>query len=368
MGSRLGSVLLAVSVALAVLACFLSVAFVALKVWNQRWERRAQVAMGRLAAARTRDEFLALARRFPVEAERVLALRLKQGDAAAKELFDALGGMERIRTLAASSRPDRRIRAAELLGHLPVSTESSRTLCQLVADPRPLVREAAVRAVAFRGDAAAAAAMLRTIEEYQDLGLYLLARRALRACGPAVVGALVAGLGSPLPEVRWLCLEALGDLGAPESLPVLLDLATPDRDVETLTRAARALRRFRGPEVVVRLLELATHPAWEVRAQVARSLGWVAGGWENLAPEQERAVDSIREAVVERLQQLACDPEYWVRNNAVIALTALGSRGKEALRALAKGPDRYAADRAREALERPGEPASGMAGSSGSAG
>nr|PZN37641.1 MAG: hypothetical protein DIU70_12245 [Bacillota bacterium] len=303
-----------------------------------------------------------------MEAERVLALRLREGDAAARELFDALGGMERIRTLAASSRPDRRIRAAELLAHLPVCAESSRILCQLVADQRPLVREAAVRAVAFRGDAAAAAAMLRAIEQYQDLSLYLLARRALRACGQAVAGALIAGLGSPLPEVRWLCLEALGDLGAPETLPFLLELSTPERDVETLARAARALRRFRGPEVVARLLALATHPGWEVRAQAARSLGWVAGGWENTGPEQESATDSIREAVVERLQQLACDPEYWVRNNAVIALAALRLRGKEALQALARGPDRYAADRAREALERPGEPTGGTAGSGGTAG
>jgi HEAT repeat protein len=331
-------------------ALLLAAAFVLAKTWSGWQAHSALVARASLeqaAGERAVRTFAKLARRFPFEAYEVLGRRLP--DPAAQELFETVGGLTRLRRLASSRPVRRRVQAAALLGMLPFCEESSCLLRSLVVDPHPLVREAAARAVASRADAPAAAEMLAAMQRYRDLRIYRLARHALRRCGSNATGALIRGSSSSLPEVRWLCLDVLGDIGDPPALAHILQHSEQaEGDTETLIRVARALRNYSGAHVISRLLELATHPAWEVRAQAARSLGLAA----TRGPSGADCVD----AVVERLKQLTTDPEYWVRNNAALALAGLGERGRRALEELASGADCYAAERALEALTRMARP------------
>ena len=343
------SILLLVSFGFLGLAFALAVLFVVTKAWRN-WQthrsRRARVLLKRAALRRDIGYYKALARRFVLEAYDVLGELLQDSHPMAQDLFRAAGGLKRVHRLSRSRVVRHRVQAAALLARLPFFDESSTILCRLVADPHPLVREAAARAVAIRRDAPAAAAMLRAIERYNDLSMYRVARHALARCGHEVTNGLIEGLSSELPEVRWLCLDVLGDIGDPVALPVILALARRDGDTETLTRLARALRSYSGVQVVQCLLDLAGHPEWQVRAQAARSLGLVAGRDGNAI---------YLDAVLECLEQLTRDQEYWVRNNAATALASLGEPGRRILQRLASGSDRYAAERAREALQVLGE-------------
>jgi HEAT repeat protein len=103
--------------------------------------------------------------------------------------------------------------------------------------------------------------------------------------------------------------------------------------LEERISAARALgsvggRRSRG-ELEKALLD----EAWPLRAQAARALGAI--GIRRSVPALETVLD---------------DPAWWVRANAASALRELGAPGRAALERALDHPDRYARDRAREAL------------------
>ena len=73
--------------------------------------------------------------------------------------------------------------------------------------------------------------------------------------------------------------------------------------------------------------------SWPLRAQAAKALGKLA--IKRSVPALERVLD---------------DPAWWVRANAAGALRELGEPGHAALERALEHEDRYARDRAREAL------------------
>lgn len=100
------------------------------------------------------------------------------------------------------------------------------------------------------------------------------------------------------------------------------------------TKACRALGRIGDPVVLPLLTRAMEDDSWVVRAQAATALGACA-----------------HEAAVAPLARALSDTSWWVRANSAASLRRCGVAGISALRqAAANHPDRYARDRALEAL------------------
>jgi HEAT repeat protein len=100
------------------------------------------------------------------------------------------------------------------------------------------------------------------------------------------------------------------------------------------TKACRALGRLGDPVVVPLLTRAMEDDSWVVRAQAATALGACA---------QPSAVSPLARALA--------DQNWWVRANSAASLRQCGGPGLAALRhAATDHPDRYARDRALEAL------------------
>jgi HEAT repeat protein len=129
-------------------------------------------------------------------------------------------------------------------------------------------------------------------------------------------------------------IKALGLIGDAAATPTLLELVG-DSDPEVRVNAARALGTCATPsELVADALILALHDDHPpVRMQAAKSLGLL------------RCTRAVQE-----LQHAMSDRSWWVRNNAAAALAQCGDAGLAALEHVARGPDRFAGQRAREQL------------------
>jgi HEAT repeat protein len=224
--------------------------------------------------------------------------------------------------------------------HLP---DASELIAPLVNDGDGDVRLVTVRALADLADRRAAQVLIaalgagviepeRVIERLGnawsvDTILDILGRggngsHQMIASDPALQGR---------PIRAWLA-RALGLAGDPSAEPVLRRLLRTG-DVEERVSAARALGTT-GSAGAVPDLEVALLDAeWQVRVQAAKALGLLG-------------MDTVVPGLAARLS----DSAWWVRAAAAEALVDLGAPGLEALRAALAHPDRYASDRAREAL------------------
>ena len=188
--------------------------------------------------------------------------------------------------------------------------------------------------------------------------IYALQERASRE----VFEAAAAWCRSPSPPLRRLGADVLGELGldesfpfARESEPLLLPLLT-DIEATVVAAAARALGTL-GADDTATLCRVASHPAADVRAAVARSLCDLAGPKVvptliALTRDSEAAVrqlatsglggfdredtEDVRLALVERLE----DTDAETREEAIFALAQLGDdRVAAALRAALEEPE-----------------------------
>jgi HEAT repeat protein len=126
--------------------------------------------------------------------------------------------------------------------------------------------------------------------------------------------------------------RALGVAGDRKAEPALIELLVRG-SLEERISAARALASVGGRRSRPELERALRDEAWPLRAQAAKALGRIA---------VKRAVPAL-EAVLD-------DPAWWVRANAAEALRQLGEPGRAALERALDHQDRYARDRAREAL------------------
>ena len=227
-----------------------------------------------------------------------------------------------------SRRVARRGRAVVLLGLLGAGA-AGEEVARLLADPDPDVRLAAADALERF---AAPGCALRLVEAF-EAGTLQGHRVVERIAHPWAVGALIEARGRLSPDSRALLWRACGMAAFRPSVG-LLEEALADGEDEERISAARALGGLGATAAHGRLVAALADPVWQVRAQAAAALG--RGG-------DSRAIAPLTEAMSDRA--------WWVRANAAGALAALGEEGRAALERVRAGPDRYAAERAAEALE-----------------
>lgn len=146
-------------------------------------------------------------------------------------------------------------------------------------------------------------------------------------CEPVLTNLLPTLDASRLPRA----LRIAEGLRATIPAPVLAGLLQHD-SVDVLISA---LRIAASPALLEDVKGLAAHPDWQVRVQVAKTLGRVGGPAE-----------------VEVLERLLTDSQWWVRYRAAHALASLPFLGKDGLSAIAERcGDRYAVDMLRQVQE-----------------
>lgn len=287
---------------------------------------------------------------------------LERGGEGAVErlLLDSLrGGPERIDDVLlalgrADITPARAATLARLAGHGAVD----RALRRIQADRRPVVR---ARAALILGRLAPNGAVARIAPCLDDPATAPSAVRALGMIGtPEAVHALLAALSTIVCRDRVLdqlanpwaagtVAEALSHEDDPVRRPILIEAAglsgaraaVPDLEralatgpTEDRVRAARALGRLGTGEGA--LLHAMSDTEWAVRAQAAAAIALIG----DPTPSHE-LVDAMSDGLG--------DTAWWVRVHCANALSA-SARGRLALEEARRAPDRYARDRAEEAI------------------
>jgi HEAT repeat protein len=224
----------------------------------------------------------------------------------------------------------RRGRAALALGALAMP-ETPRVLEPMLRDPDYDVRHAVVRALGMTRDEHAAWAYVRGLRDR-----LVAPERVLEHLGPWAAEAFneACHIGELRP-IRAILAEGLGLCNDPHAGPAIAGVLSRGNEEERL-RACRAIGRIGDPRLGVYLIKALSDHDWDVRAQAANALADLGGA---------------NEEAIGRLEQLLADEAWWVRANAADALRAAGPEGIEALRRAAHSKDRFARDRAREALE-----------------
>lgn len=133
--------------------------------------------------------------------------------------------------------------------------------------------------------------------------------------------------------MRFWAAYLLGSLGDPRSAPVIERL-THDANEDVRANAAEALASFPGDELLRRLL---ADESWVVRSHAAKAAG-----------------ASCRNNLASRLSELLEDESWWVRQNAMMALASFGAGAIPPLLTQLHSPDRFARNKAAEALVRNG--------------
>jgi HEAT repeat protein len=236
--------------------------------------------------------------------------------------------------------PIKRGLAAFLIGELrlPVAGE---VLPPLLADPDPDVR---LVACAELGGIETQSAALSLISALMAGGLAperIIERLGARWAVPTMVSVLedpklARSLAPDDGEVsdRWRpsVARALGVAADPRAELTLARMLDSSHTEERVA-AARALGPSGSDASVAVLIVALSDTAWEVRAQAAKSLG-------------RHSDDSAVPALEERLS----DDAWWVRSNAADSLAEIGAGGVSALKRALSHSDRFARDRAQEAL------------------
>ncbi len=229
----------------------------------------------------------------------------------------------------------RKARAAQNLGHLG-GPETVAPLAELLTHPQETLRAVVARALARLGTPEATKALAITLNDPSELTRLRMAEN-LERIGTLAVEPLVEILKSGNPQAKVLAARVLGNLRAAEAGPVLCEAMLEGSLPDLRAQAALALGKIGNPEDVPVLLKASEDEAWPVRAQVANAL---------------KMIGDV--STIPTLQTLTVDREWWVRLNANRALANMGPVGERALMQLLEGEDRYARDRAAATLEERG--------------
>lgn len=225
----------------------------------------------------------------------------------------------------------RRVSAAGILGLL-CGDSSIEALRKALADPDIDVAYAAAQALSLYASPRAYAAVLSALtgtripaprvanllETFRCQQARELIERAAR---------------SDNPRLRYWAAYLLGSLADPRSRPVIERLAG-DGDEDVRANAAESMAAFPNEQLLARLL---ADESWVVRSHAAKAAG--ASGLSDLAP---------------RLAELLEDRSWWVRQNATVALASFGEAAVPCLLAQLHSDDRFARNKAAEALIRSG--------------
>jgi HEAT repeat protein len=141
-----------------------------------------------------------------------------------------------------------------------------------------------------------------------------------------------------------LALEALGDAGAADALPLAIGYSTAE-DPELRASGIRVVGKLGGEAELGLVIKALADNAWYVRAASARSLEWMLGSRAIAINDRWLQSESM-----DLLGKCLGDSSWWVRANAARALSRSGRDGVETLFAAAQARDRYARDSALAAL------------------
>jgi HEAT repeat protein len=224
-----------------------------------------------------------------------------------------------------------RVSAAGVLGLLN-SQSSIGPLKRALDDPDVDVAYAAAQALSLSTSAAAYAALLVALTKPQLPAARIAGLLESFRC-PAARELIERRADSKDSRVRYWVAYLLGSLGDPRSAPVVERLARdPEEDVRA--NAAESLASFPNQALLSRLL---ADDSWVVRSHAAKAAG-VAG----------------QSGLASQLAGLLEDRSWWVRQNATIALASFGLAAVPALLTQLHSEDRFARNKAAEALVRSG--------------
>lgn len=201
----------------------------------------------------------------------------------------------------------------------------------LVRDPHQLVRTQVAEWAALHSDSATLAALIGLLDDPTGIARFAVMDTLLRI-GPLAAPALLIGLSTAGPAAIASLLLVGARLAEPILLPAGLSYAT-HHDAAVRAAAAALLGAIGGSEAVTMLARQLNDPAPAVRQAASRGLGELAY-WPSAVA----------------LLPLLGDPTFPVRRETAAALTAMGASGQAVLRSALTGPDRFAADIARQAL------------------
>ena len=248
----------------------------------------------------------------------------------ARELDESGAVLRLIAAMMASKGPTQRARGALLAGVLGLSEPIDR-LAALLEDPDVDARQAACRALGMLASDDAAWVLTRALDGGRVNPDRVLEELERPWAAPVLELAIAAPAFAP---IRSLLAEALGCAGNASATPALVALLESGSDEER-TRACRALARTHSRAGIPALCRALVDTAWQVRAQAALALGAIGRGDQK---------------TVKALEAGLTDPQWWVRANCASALVSIGPKGVAGLERALASDDRFARERAREAL------------------
>lgn len=219
---------------------------------------------------------------------------------------------------AKASASHARAEAVDRLGLLR-SRRSVPFLLDLLAGDDELARRTAAGALGRIRDGAALLGLLYALRSAGPSELRAVSQAILSLGAPAVPGLLLE-LNVESPG-RARAIDLLGELRATSSWPELAELLRRSRDPLERQAAAGALGKLGHPDSVPVLIEGLSDKLREVRVRCAWALGQVG---------DPRACSALA-ALLE-------DPYWWARARAAEALARLGPEGRALLEKAAKDP------------------------------
>lgn len=228
-----------------------------------------------------------------------------------------------------SRSPVRRALGAEIVAQLGRTEDLVHTAHVLHHDSDRQARRVAARALSRRGEEASARHLLDGLIHGSLPADRLVEQLGHGFAVPTLIGALEWPHAA---HARGDIVAALGLARHRDALPVVAAFVRDGNRHERL-RACRALGRLGCAEAVPLLIFAMGDSSHTVRAMAARSLGELGD------PRCARV-----------LELSLSDSNWWVRANAASALAELGYEGIAALRRALHSGDRFARDRAAEAL------------------
>jgi HEAT repeat protein len=255
-----------------------------------------------------------------------------KNDSSVRDELVAGGLATRVeRELAEARNRWHRVAAAGVLGLLGAES-SVAALRRALDDPNVDVAYAAAQALSLYTSASAYAAVLFALTKQRLPAARIASLLEAFRC-PHARELIERRAASENPKVRYWVAYLLGSLADQRSAAVIERLAhDPEEDVRA--NAAESLASLPNEPLLRRLLD---DHSWVVRSHAAKAAG--AAGLTALSP---------------RLAALLEDRSWWVRQNATLALASFGEAAVPWLLAQLHSEDRFARNKAAEALIRCG--------------
>jgi HEAT repeat protein len=268
-----------------------------------------------------------------------------RGEAAESisRILEKMGAVSRLVRDARHRKEWKRVAAVAGLGECGGET-ALEVLIEAASDASPGVRRVARDGLlndgSYEAIHAAIASFLEDLPRRAGWRRSFYARLASVAA-PALLDLL--GSGELNSEEKKLAIEALADSGTTEALPISLSLLRSE-DPELRATATRAIGKLGTPRELALVLERLDDQEWFVRAAAARSLETI------LAAHAGQISANAAEKISGQLGAGLVDRSWWVRANAARALARTGQLGANVLLSTAEGSDTYARDAALAAL------------------